>query len=62
MRRAFYLLGFIFLLFSCDPLRVYDDNVDIENNNWKKEDTLSFEFDIQNVAVFNHIGFAFCAQ
>lgn len=36
---------------SCDTQRVYETNEDIEEANWKKEDTVTFEFDIVDINV-----------
>src|SRR5688572_3078620 len=45
LRYPLFFISFIFLA-SCDPERVFEQNHDIENSDWKKEDTLSFTFDI----------------
>ncbi|MCC9137294.1 gliding motility lipoprotein GldH [Pontibacter silvestris] len=36
----------LLLLSSCDPARVYEQNVDFEESNWSIEDAPVFEFEI----------------
>lgn len=48
MKAILYPFFFVLILSlaSCDPDRVFEKNQDIENTSWKKEDTVSFEFEI----------------
>jgi gliding motility-associated lipoprotein GldH len=55
MKRILYPLFIILVsLFSaCDSQRVFEDNKDIAENTWKKEDTISFNFKIADTAAYN---------
>jgi gliding motility-associated lipoprotein GldH len=41
------LLG-LFLFSACDKNRVYEENIDIRNNNWQIEDVKEFSFAIKD--------------
>lgn len=38
----------LFVLTSCDPARVYEQNIDIPEGNWSVTNTPVFEFEIQD--------------
>ena len=44
----YLLLAFSITLVSCDPERVYEVNKDLEEEDWKPSDTLSFDFEISD--------------
>jgi len=48
MRYYLYLVFTVFL-FSCDNQVVFENNNDIEGADWKKQDTLAYEFEIEDV-------------
>ena len=50
MKRLAILLPLFLLLGSCDPNRVFEENVDLENAIWKVEDKPEFEFLISDVS------------
>jgi len=51
MRKLIFALVFfsgIFFLTSCDKNRIYEQNIDIPDNNWKIEDVKEYAFDIKD--------------
>ncbi|PRY16323.1 gliding motility-associated lipoprotein GldH [Pontibacter ummariensis] len=40
--------AFLLLLASCDPARVYEQNVDLPEGNWAIDNVPAFEFEIQD--------------
>jgi gliding motility-associated lipoprotein GldH len=45
---VFGFAALMLLLVSCDPARVYEQNIDIPNSNWQIENAPVFEFEIQD--------------
>lgn len=43
---SFYLITLLFL--ACDPGRVYEENLEVENASWKIDDVKKFDFQIQD--------------
>jgi len=43
---AFAFLGMLISLSACDKNRVFEQNIDIKDNNWRIEDTKAFRFEI----------------
>ncbi len=47
MKKLFIFLALsVFLFSSCDPNRVFEDNIDIPEFNWDVKNKLSFEVDV----------------
>lgn len=40
--------AFLLLLSSCDPARVYEQNVELPDGNWQIDNVPAFEFEIQD--------------
>jgi gliding motility-associated lipoprotein GldH len=51
MKRLFLISGFLLLIVSCDPARVYDKNEEFSNRNWPVDQTPEFQFDIDNADI-----------
>lgn len=53
MNRIIYIFAISLLLVSCgDADIVYQDSKKIENNTWNKNESISFDFDIQDTTEF----------
>ena len=46
----FLVTGLLFGLVSCDPNRVFEENIDFENPYWIKDQPAEFEFEIQDIS------------
>lgn len=46
MNKFFILFGFFSLFISCDSNRIFDEYRSIDNNTWKKEDTIKFNLKV----------------
>lgn len=46
MNKFFILFGFFSLFISCDSNRIFDEYRSIDNNTWKKEDTITFNLKV----------------
>jgi len=46
--RYFWLLGLVVVLFACDTNRVYETNTDLADEQWTKDQIVSFDFDIED--------------
>lgn len=47
------IIGYLILLFitvGCDPNRIYEENIDLDEAIWKLEDSKKFEFRIEDVS------------
>ncbi|MBX9850773.1 MAG: gliding motility lipoprotein GldH [Cytophagaceae bacterium] len=44
------LFSFVVVLFftACDGARIYETNLDTDEDNWKAQDTLKFEFEVED--------------
>jgi gliding motility-associated lipoprotein GldH len=59
LKKALALIpSFVLLisLSSCDPNRVYEQNIDVDKELWGYEDIKKFEVDIQDTAIRYNIG------
>jgi gliding motility-associated lipoprotein GldH len=45
---AWIILLILFFCSACDPNRIYEENTDIKDYNWKIEDVKEFSFDIKD--------------
>lgn len=50
---ALLFLAIVFT--SCDPNRIYEENVDIEDASWKRENKAVFEFFIEDTVSFHNL-------
>ncbi|WP_034256528.1 gliding motility lipoprotein GldH [Adhaeribacter aquaticus] len=60
MRKQFFavlITLFTFFLSACDNNRVYEENIDLANNNWRIEDKKSFDFEIKDTSKSYNIYF-----
>lgn len=55
MNKFFFFIGFLSLLTSCDSNRIFDKYVSIENSTWKKEDTISFNFNVSDTILAQNL-------
>ena len=52
------ILGIVILvlgLVSCDSSKVYEEYIEVENANWKKENVASFEFEATDTTVAHNV-------
>lgn len=45
---ALWSVAFLLMLTSCDPARIYEQNVDLPDNNWQIDNAPVFEFEIKD--------------
>lgn len=48
MMRFLGIISLVFLFTACDPSRVFEDNQDLENGIWVKDQKVAFRFDIED--------------
>lgn len=48
MNKIFFFIGFLSLFISCDSDRKFDEYVSIENSNWQKDDTITFNLNVSD--------------
>jgi gliding motility-associated lipoprotein GldH len=46
-----FFTSFVGFLVSCNPGKVYDENISLDNNEWKSGDSLVFPFEITDTTV-----------
>jgi len=48
INKILIFIAFIFLLSSCDPMRVYEENQQINTESWNKNDIKEYHFNIED--------------
>ena len=46
MNKLFFFIGFLSLFMGCDSNRIFDEYVSIDDNTWKKDDTITFNLKV----------------
>lgn len=52
---SFFAFAFIFVIYSCDPKRVYEKNINIPKDKWHQKNIIKFEAEITDTSSLHNI-------